>query len=83
MSQEPVREFYLWFWHLVEKCGMVTVSGPQSELVEVKKVKIVSMTILSAEMQSKDGNYILLRDFNGHVGSSIDGYCKIQTAGSW
>ena len=29
---------------------------------------------LSAEMQSKDGNCILLGNFNGHLGSSIDEY---------
>ena len=29
---------------------------------------------LSAEMRSKDGNCIVLADFNGRVGSSINGY---------
>ena len=29
---------------------------------------------LSAEVQSKNGNCIVLGDFNGHVGNSRDGY---------
>ena len=38
---------------------------------------------LSAEIQSKDEYCILLGNFNGHVGSSIDGYGGVHGGTRW
>ena len=57
-------------------CGkvvdVVSVYGPHSCRCEDDKDSFYDD--LSAKMQSKGGNCILMGDFNGHVESSIDGY---------
>ena len=55
---------------------IISVFDPQSGRSEEEKDSFYDD--LSAEVQSRMGNCIILGDFNGHVGTSVDGYDGIH-----
>ena len=60
---------------------IISAYGPQSGQSEEDKNCFYDD--LSAEMQSKNGNCIALKDFNGHVGNSIDGCERLHGRQGW
>ena len=61
---------------------IISVYGPQSGRSEEDKDSFYDE--LSAELQSKNKNCIVLEDFNGHVGNSINEYKGVHKGyGGW
>jgi len=49
----------------------------------VKKRRTKFYDDLSAEMQNKTSNFIAMGDFNGHAGSSVNGYEGVHGGHRW
>ena len=57
---------------------IISVYGPR-----VVEMKDRFFDDLGNEMQSKNGNFILLGEFNGHAGSLINGYEGVNEVHRW
>ena len=61
--------------------SVISVYGPQSGMSEDEKDQFYDE--LSAEVQMRNGECLVLGDFNGHVGSQADGFNGVHGGYGW